>query len=109
MIHNTNILTETVLTLKEVEEQTGNHRNTIKRWIHNGLQGVFLEVCRQGGQYRTSKEALKRFFRGIDKAKHPSEPVAIKQTQERKIEKTLPPDIFDKFEVLLSLRAKTIK
>jgi hypothetical protein len=39
---------------------------TLHAWIKRGVRGVRLEAVRVGGQWRTSAEALQRFYDALN-------------------------------------------
>jgi hypothetical protein len=59
-----NLLTETLLTLKQAAETLPVRRTpqTVKMWIRQGCDGRKLESTKIGGRRYTSKEALDRFL-----------------------------------------------
>lgn len=97
------IFNETVITLTEAAREAGVSRNTIQKWIHDGLGGVVLETASVGSQYRTSKEALKRFHKSVERAKHPRVENPKGAERMRKETSIIPLDGVDKMEVYLDV------
>ena len=56
-----NITTDTLLSLPAAARNLGLHVQTIRRWMHSGLNGRKLEVIRIGRAIRTTPEALQAF------------------------------------------------
>lgn len=61
--------TERLLTLKDAARRYPGRKpgqslsyETVRRWATQGVRGVLLETLRFGGDFRTSEEALARFF-----------------------------------------------
>jgi hypothetical protein len=64
LANHANLLSETLLTLKQAAEQLPVSRchQTVLFWIRSGCDGRKLESVKIGGRRFTSKEALDRFF-----------------------------------------------
>jgi hypothetical protein len=68
------IVTECVLTLREVSERYDVSYSTAHRWATRGVNGIRLEAVRLGRRFITSVEALERWGQRLADATRPPDP-----------------------------------